>query len=139
MNLSPLLLAVVLGAGMLSCQMTTTSENRTAGPDSETLTTGLEGRVMMASPCPGPVREDQPCPDQPFSAAFDVLNAENKVVARFQSDAEGRFQIKLKPGTYTVRPDTGAPLFNAPSQVQAVTVQAEGITEVTLRFDSGMR
>ena len=139
MNLSPLLIAVVLGVGMISCQMTTNSESRTAGPDSESLTTGLEGRVMIASPCPGPVRENQPCPDQPVSAAFEVLDAQNNVVARFQSDAEGHFKVALKPGVYTIAPNAKAPIFKARMQRRTVTVQAEQMTEVTLRFDSGMR
>ena len=52
MNLSPLLIAVVLGVGTTSCQMTTNSESRTGNLESENLTTGLEGRTMIASPCP---------------------------------------------------------------------------------------
>ena len=94
---------------------------------------------MIASPCPGPVREDQPCPDQPVSAAFEVVDAQDNVVARFQSDTEGRFTVALKPGAYTIVPAPGAPIFNARMQRQPVTVQPEQMTEVTLRFDSGMR
>ena len=139
MNLSPLLLAVVLGVGALSCQMTTNRESQTASADSETLPTGLKGRAMIASPCPGPEREDQPCPDQPVSAAFEVFDAEGTVVARFQSDAEGHFNVALKPGSYTIVPAPGAPIFNARMQRQSVTVQTDQMTEVTLRFDSGMR
>ena len=139
MKPSSLLLALVLGLGTLSCQMTTTSESRTAGTDGESLTTGLEGRTMIAAPCPGPVRDDQPCPDQPVSATFEVLDAQNKIIARFQSDAEGHFSVALKPGVYTIVPAADAPLFNPRMQHQTVTVQTGKMTEVTLRFDSGMR
>ncbi len=139
MNLSHLLIAVVLGVGTISCQMTTNSESRTGSLESESQTTGLEGRTMIASPCPGPVREDQPCPDQPVRAAFEVLDAQNKVVAHFQSDADGHFKVALKPGVYTIVPGPEAPIFNARIQRKTVTVQAQQMTQVTLRFDSGMR
>ena len=138
---SQLLIAVVLSAGLLACQMTTNVESQSAptGANSESPTTGLKGRTMIAAPCPGPVRDDLPCPDQPFSASFEVLDSRNKVVARFQSDAEGRFQIALPPGTYTLLPDANAPIFNPRNQPQKVTVQTTAMTDVTLRFDSGMR
>ena len=144
MNPSSLLTAVVLGLGLIACQMTTPNENRTAGVESRTVgvesdTTGLEGRAMIVAPCPGPAREDQPCPDKPVSASFDVLDAENKVVARFQSDAEGYFKVALQPGVYTIAPDLDAPLFNPRMQRRQVTVQTGKMTEMTLRFDSGMR
>ena len=139
MNLSPLLIALVLGLGTLSCQMTTTSESRAAGTDGENPTTGLEGQTMIAAPCPGPVRDDQPCPDQPVSATFEVLDAQNEVIARFQSDAEGHFSVALKPGVYTIVPAADAPLFNPRMQRQTVTVETGKMTEMTLRFDSGMR
>ena len=132
-------IAVVLGAGLLSCQMTTNNESRAAGAEDVSPTTGLEGRTMIAAPCPGPVVDDKPCPDRPLSASFEVLDSQNKVVARFQSDAEGRFRIALQPGPYSIIPDATAPLFNPRSQVKQVTVKTDAMTEITLRFDSGMR
>ena len=138
-----LLIAVVLGAGLVACQMTSPPENQTAATgakgESPTTQTGLKGHMMIAAPCPGPTLDDKPCPDQPLRASFEVLDSKNKVVARFQSDAEGRFEIALPPGTYTLIPEAGAPLFNPRSQPQRVTVQTDAMTDVTLRFDSGMR
>ena len=135
------LIAIVLSTGLLACQMTTNTESQSApiGAEGESPTTGLKGRMMIAAPCPGPALDDKPCPDQPLSASFEVLDSQNTVVARFQSDAEGRFQVALPPGTYTLLPAAGAPLFNPRSQPQNVTVQTEAMTDITLRFDSGMR
>ena len=135
-----LLIAVVLGAGLAACQMTTNTESRSAtAPEGESPPTGLKGRTMIAAPCPGPAIDDKPCPDQPLSASFEVLDGNNKVIARFQSDAEGRFEIALPPGTYTIIPDAAAPLFNPRNQPQQVTVQTKTMTDITLRFDSGIR
>lgn len=106
--------------------------------EADTLATGLAGRALLAAPCPGPLT-DAPCPDQPLQAAFEVLDSTNAVVTRFESDAEGRFSVALQPGAYTIRPAASAPLLNPQMQRQAATVLAEGITPVTLRFDSGMR
>ena len=101
MNPSSLLTAVVLGLGTIACQMTTTSESRAVGADGESPTTGLEGRTMITAPCP----------DQPVSASFEVLDVQDKVVARFESDAEGHFSIALQPGVYTIAPAVDAPLI----------------------------
>lgn len=73
----------------------------------------------------------------PFSASFDVRQGE-RVVARFQSDAAGRFLVPLAPGTYTVVPDASAPLL-ARSQVHEVTVGPSGLTHVEWDFDTGIR
>ena len=132
----PLVIAVLLSLSTLACQMTTTNESRSTNLDSTS--TGLSGYTLIAAPCPGPLT-DEPCPDQPLRASFEVLDAQNKVVARFESDDEGRFQLALPPGSYTIVPEASAPLFNARNQYRPVTVQGQTITEVTLRFDSGMR
>ena len=58
-------------------------------------------------------------------------------VAGFRSDAAGRFEIRLAPGRYEVVPLPGASLLG--TQRQAVEVQADGLTEVVLRFDTGIR
>jgi hypothetical protein len=97
--------------------------------------TGLEGTMLR-----GPTRPvclvDQPC-TAPFKSGFQVLHG-GQIVARFQSDAEGRFLIHLQPGTYTVSPDESAPLLTR-ADAHEVTVGGSGLTHVDLEFDTGIR
>lgn len=97
--------------------------------------TGLEGTVRR-----GPVqpvcRVDQPC-DAPFSAAFRVWQ-EQLLVARFRSDSNGHYEVRLDPGAYTVTADSGAPIWPA-GQPHDVTVGPVGLTRADLEFDTGIR
>ncbi len=99
---------------------------------------GLVGTTLLASPC-AVIREDQPCPDQPFSAGSIVMSAGQDPVTAFTSDTNGHFEIALSPGDYIVVPDENAPLPYPGGQRHQVTVLAERITEITLLFDSGIR
>jgi hypothetical protein len=100
------------------------------------LSTGLTGTVIR-----GPVtpvcQVDVPC-DAPFSAAFEVRQ-DGRRVATFQSDAQGRFTVRLSPGTYLVVPAADAPLMNPSAQAKTIEVGSEGLTSVQLVFDTGIR
>jgi hypothetical protein len=100
------------------------------------LDTGLQGKVIRG-PITPVCTENVPC-DAPFSAWFIVLKDEHEV-SRFQSDNDGEFAVALDPGVYTVVPDSSAPLMYPEQQRQEVEVQPEGITQVTLYFDTGIR
>ena len=100
------------------------------------LKTGLTGTVMR-----GPVtpvcQVNVPC-DAPFAASFEVRQNTRRV-ATFRSDAEGRFTVRLAPGTYVLVPAEDAPLMQPSAQAKTVEVGAEGLTEVQLQFDTGIR
>jgi hypothetical protein len=87
----------------------------------------------------GPIRIDDPCPDEPFSATFYVLDSQGNQVARFDTDEQGYFQIFLVPGEYTIIPDKSAPLMSPGSQRKDVTVRDQELVEVMLVFDTGIR
>ena len=107
-----------------------------AGPAGPGPDTGLQGAVRY-----GPIQpvchEGQPC-DAPLQAGFDVERA-GLVVARFQSDADGRFEVRLLPGTYVVIPDASAPVMQPRLQRREVVVGPVGLTVVELAFDTGIR
>ncbi len=124
------LLIGVLGIGGLACQGNPT--------ESEPSATGLEGRVLKGPMCPGP-QTLQGCPDQPFSAWFDVFDDQEKLVTRFQTNEDGLFEVSLRPGVYTLVPDEATPIYRPHTQPQIVTVQPDGMTTVILNFDTGMR
>jgi hypothetical protein len=98
--------------------------------------TGLEG-VVRRGPITPVCRVDQPC-DAPFAASFEIRHGQD-LVARFRSDSAGLFRVALLPGSYTVVPDSTAPLLGASHQAQPVIVGPEGLTHVELDFDTGIR
>ena len=73
-----------------------------------------------------------------LSASFDVRQ-NNRRVATFRSDTEGRFTVRLAPGTYVLVPAADAPLMQPSAQAKTVEVGAEGLTAVQLQFDTGIR
>jgi hypothetical protein len=99
---------------------------------------GIEGTVTEGPMCPGPVHiGDNTCPNQPYQATIIVLNAQNVVVAQFQTDTKGIFQIMLPPETYILRPISGKPLPRAADQIVEVT--SGQFTQVSIVYDTGMR
>jgi hypothetical protein len=100
---------------------------------------GLEGRVTIGPQCPV-LEEGVPCPDRPYQAEIAVLDENSgRVVATFTSAVDGRFRVELPPGRYVL--DPGEPLLVDEPRAEKMTIDVEAgrYTEVTLRFDSGIR
>ncbi len=107
--------------------------------DAPSLTSGIEGQVLIGPVCPV-VREDTPCPDQPYQATIAVWNADRtEKVRTFTTDEDGRFRLPLAPGEYYIDPQTpkqGAP----PTPIaQTVTVPPDRFVQITIEYDSGIR
>jgi len=99
--------------------------------------TGIRGTALRGPVKPGPVRPGQ-CDEEPFRAAFRVLDSEHEV-ARFESDGEGEFEVLLAAGVYSIVPDESTPVPYPWSQTKTVTVPEDGFAVVTLSFDTGLR
>ena len=106
------------------------------GSTAPTPTTGLAG-VVVRGPVTPVCQEGVPC-DAPLAAEFVVERA-NRRVAGFRSGSDGRFEVRLAPGRYTVVPGRDAPLLSPGQQRREVEVGPTGLTEVTLLFDTGIR
>lgn len=100
--------------------------------------TGITGQVLWGPIVPGPEAPGQ-VNEAPFSAFFNVLDAADNAVARFESDDDGNFTVLLAPGEYTIVPDASTPMPNPEQQRKSVTAPASGFTDVVLRFDTGIR
>lgn len=98
---------------------------------------GIQGQAWIGPACPGPARQDTPCPDSPYQAEFSLLNQAGELVTRFQTDSAGRFHISLPPGTYILHPEITGRLPRAADQV--VIVRPGEYNELQVLFDSGMR
>ncbi len=104
----------------------------------EPLTSGVKGQVFIGPMCPV-VREGEECPDQPYQTTLTVFNFDGQEVMRFETDAEGKFQVGLPPGDYVLHPETpeGRPLPSAPDV--PFTVTPDEFTNIIVTYDSGIR
>ena len=97
---------------------------------------GLTG-VVVRGPIQPVCQVGASC-DAPFAAGFTVQQG-GRVIATFRSDTNGRFEVTLAPGAYTVVPAPDAPVISPTSQGKAVVVGPQGLTTVRLEFDTGIR
>jgi hypothetical protein len=99
--------------------------------------TGVRGIVMLGPTCPVE-SATSPCPDRPFEG--DVLaTASDGSTTEASTDAQGRFTIDLRAGTYVVVaivPNGGGPPAAVP---QTVRVRTGSYSQVTLEVDTGIR
>jgi hypothetical protein len=101
-----------------------------------TTDTGLVG-IVVRGPVQPVCQAQTPC-DAPFGASFTV-EQNGRAVATFRSDAQGRFQVHLAPGSYLVVPGPDAPIISPSAQAKPVVVGPDGLTSVRLEFDTGIR
>jgi hypothetical protein len=125
---------------LIGCQNTSPlsqgGDSTLNGGLSQTPTTGLEGYIYKRPITPA-CTENIPC-TAPFLGSFAVWQ-EGKRMAQFQTDEKGHFRVALSPGVYsvTVANPTGT-AFLRPDQ-PSVTVGKDGMTQVVLTFDTGLR
>jgi hypothetical protein len=99
--------------------------------------TGIRGTVLWGPVKPGPSKLGQ-TDEAPLRAYFAIYEAGTKV-AEFESDRNGRFEVSLPPGDYTIVPDKQTPIPYAQQQKTKVTVPEDGFAVVGIRLDTGMR
>ncbi len=99
--------------------------------------TGIRGTVLLGPVTPGPTKLGE-SDEAPLKASFTVHSGGQKV-ARFESDRQGRFEVSLPVGEYTIVPDKNTPIPYAARQTTKVSVPGDGFAVVTIRLDTGMR
>jgi hypothetical protein len=99
---------------------------------------GIKGVIMISPIRPGPVRKGSEFPNAaPLSNAKFSVTSDETVVTTFTTDTEGRFQVFLKPGHYSVV--LAENRFPKPCGPFEIDVQASKMIEVQWRCDSGIR
>lgn len=100
---------------------------------------GVRGIVLLGPTCPAQkVPDDGSCADKPYVTDLRISTKSGTPVKRFRSGADGRFTVALIPGNYVIGQPPGAP--NLPSaQDQEFVVRLDTWTEITVKFDSGIR
>ncbi len=98
---------------------------------------GIRGQVTIGPTCPV-VQINNPCPDKPYQAYLTVLTAaDQRQVARVQTDMNGIYSIPLAPGDYILHPESPNVMPHAadiPFQVEAHQFKT-----VDVVYDSGIR
>lgn len=104
----------------------------------ETTGSGVRGRVLLGPTCPVEM-EGTPCPDEPIAGVEVRAVRDGEPVAGATSDAQGRFELLLPPGEYTLEavigPD-GPGMFAKPV---GVTVSSGAFVDIVVPVDSGIR
>ena len=111
-----------------------------AGSDPAVAASGIRG-VARVGPISPVVRPGQP-DSRPLPGAVITVQPPRggRELVRVRADGSGRFQLKLNPGSYLLvplPPDPGAQL--PMGKPQPVVVRPGRFTEVTVRYDSGLR
>lgn len=113
-----------------------------------TVSSGIEGQVLIGPTCPAVRAGDQKCADRPYRTTITIKSLDGLEVARFTTDAQGRFHVALEPGRYLIKASsakrmtvfpvkrTTVMLELPPNQVE---VMAGEFTDLKLVFDSGIR
>lgn len=101
------------------------------------LNSGLEGLVTVGPQCPV-VREGESCPDLPYAATLE-LRQSGKLVAQFNSDAQGKFRVTVRPGSYSLEPQSPGGRALPAAGPQTVTVLEGQFSSVAVVYDSGIR
>lgn len=99
-------------------------------------TSGIRGRAVSGPQCPVEVA-GSPCPDRPYEGTVVATEADTGDAFTVETDAEGRFELPLAPGTYQVSIEAESPPpFAKP---QTVTVEHDAFTQITVTVDTGIR
>jgi len=94
-------------------------------PTDTTLKSGVRGTTLVNVVC-----IKAPCPAQKTAATIAVTDANGKSTTT-KANTEGKFEVKLAPGIYTVSA-TGDSALTAPTQ--QVTVVKDKFTKITFNF-----
>jgi hypothetical protein len=95
----------------------------------------LAGEAQLSHGCPGPVAANEPTcnPWHPYAGShIRVARIGSSWATTVVSDAQGRFVLRLAPGSYSV---TGvAQARTRPTGTQQVRIRAGLVTRVVVRF-----
>jgi hypothetical protein len=108
-------------------------------PASGSADSGIRGRVVAGPQCPVEPAGGSECADKPVSTDVKVKNSGGGAVTTVQTGSDGRFEVRLGPGTYVLEPaDSGDGGFMFAKPV-SVTVEPHRFARVTVILDTGIR
>lgn len=109
----------------------------TPSPSPTPISSGIRGIVLLGPTCAVVVAGASPCLE-PYEARLVVMDEDENVLGEMRSGADGRFEMALSPGEYTVVPAPGGdPFPNA--KPTSVSVTDGEYTEIEIDYDTGVR
>ena len=103
---------------------------------------GISGRIVDGPVCPVQSVPPRPgCAPPPLRATLHIRRARSQALyASVRSSADGRFRVRLPPGTYVVGALAygGSPLPRPPA-ARRVQVHPGRYTHITITYDTGIR
>ena len=132
MRSSALVVVLVLFVAICACN----------SASARTVSSGLYGRILLSPICP--VERFPPqraCAPRPLIATLRLTRLSGKRVSvRVRSGANGRFRVRLDPGTYIVRAlRLGDSPFPRPPFPRRVQILPGHFTAMTVTYDTGIR
>jgi hypothetical protein len=109
---------------------------------------GIEGQATIGPTCPVVRAGDRQCADRPYRTTITIKSLTGLEVARFATDAQGKFRVSLEPDWYLVTAGSARrmqvvsmkPTPTAPEWPRnQVRVIADEFTDLRLVFDSSIR
>lgn len=97
---------------------------------------GIRGRALAGPQCPVEMAES-PCPDLPWEGTVVAIATGSGETFTASTDADGRFELSLSPGTYEVTIDAAS--TPPTTEPQTVTVEDGSYTEIEVFVDTGIR
>jgi len=126
-------LTLFIGLGLLAGWLTPSAIQAAGHPHS-----GVIGQVFIGPTCPN-IPPGLNCPDRPFQTSITVYSHAGRFITRFTTDAEGQFEVALKPGRYVLVPDGAGSLRPPYVAAVEVVVEKKEFTPVIIGYDSGLR
>lgn len=102
---------------------------------------GIAGKVQAGPVCPVETVPPQPgCAPRGIAASLRVRRFGRKTARIMRSGSDGRFRLRLVPGTYFVQPlaRAGSP-YPRPPGTRRVRVRTGRFTSMTITYDTGIR
>lgn len=100
----------------------------------------LRGEAVAGPTCPVVTDPPDPaCADRPVAGADLLIEAEGRGEGtRLTTDADGRFEVLLAPGAYTLTPGPVVGLMGTASP-QSFEIAPGETTELIVAYDTGIR
>jgi hypothetical protein len=134
------LLAIALVAPILACHSPTSpTEGKLSGSEQHGRISGV---VTIGPNCPGPQRDDHPCPTPPSAYAQRKIliynETKSSLLFTVDIDSQGSYLIDLVPAKYTV--DLKQNGVDKTSELpKVIDVTANSITQLNVNIDTGIR
>lgn len=101
----------------------------------------IYGTVLLGPVCPVvQFPADEHCADRPFETKLALVSLDGtRVIKEFSSNAQGKFNVDVQPGSYSVRSAANANILPSCSSREAIVVPINDSVQADVFCDSGIR